>query len=105
MQIIEMQLNKFFIDYEKPYKANGIEMIYSPDGTIQLCCKVPGLIIKKEYILVDLISDHEDLYDFIYEYLITQLDDLDKLTPELMLKRFLVGRCDLYVYLDPDMEY
>lgn len=96
---------QFFTDYLNHYCINDVEFLYSEDDSIQVCCGVPGLVIEREEISMDLISNHESLVDFISEYVITNNKDLNLITPELMLKRFMVGRAILFIYLDGDLGY
>lgn len=105
MHIIEMQLQQFFSDHLNHYTINDLEFIYSEDGSLQVCSPVPGLVINQGEISMDLTSKHENLVDFIYEYVLTDTRDLNFITPEFMLKRFMVGRCSLFCYLDTDLEY
>ena len=99
-----MQLRQFFTDHLNHYCINDVEFIYSEDGSIQVCCGVPELVIEREEISMDLTSEHDSLLDFMYEYVLTDTKDLNLITPELMLKRFMVGRASLFFYLDADLE-
>jgi len=83
-----MELNKFFQDNIGPYRSNAVEMVYSEDDSIHLASNVPGLAIADKSISVSLFSEHDSLGEFCYEYLITEINDLNLITPEIMLKRF-----------------
>ncbi len=102
MHFIAMELDRLFLE-EGHRVVNGLDIDYSQDKSVQVCSKVPGLAARKDDIC-ELISEHNSIYDFIYEYVITTLDDLNRITPALMLKRFMTGRCRLICSIDPGME-
>jgi hypothetical protein len=103
MQLMEMKLVSYFADCGK-HDANGVEVDYWEDGTVHICCDVPGLVIENKERTVELFSEHTSLVDFIYEFINTHISDLQAITPEQMLKRFLVGRASLYFAFDDDLE-
>ncbi|MBL7738914.1 MAG: hypothetical protein JNK14_06815 [Chitinophagaceae bacterium] len=105
MQIIEMQLEKFFRDGGSHGRHKGLDIVYNLDGSIHLSADVPGVTLNNVDFEMSLYSEHETLFDFVHEYLVTTLDDIKSISPELMLKMFLVGRCELRCYIDPDCEY
>lgn len=98
-----MQLYNIFTD--NPYIMDGIELVFSEKEPIELTCPVPDIDKREDDVSLALISKHEDLYNFMFEFVITNEEDLKKINPALLLKRFEVGRCDLYCYLDEDLEY
>jgi hypothetical protein len=105
MQIIEMELRKFFLDNFGQYRLlNGVGFQYDEADSLFVSSRTPEVVIPKKEMSVDIESRHS-LKDFIYEFLITELEDLETITPQMMIKRFLVGRSDLVCYLDEDFEY
>jgi hypothetical protein len=106
MQIVEMELRRFFTDNFGQYRfPNGIFFSYFENGNLFISCEIPEVVIPKTDISVDIESTLDSLKDFIYEFLITELEDIETITPQIMMKRFLVGRSDLVCYLDEDFEY
>lgn len=98
-----------YINEHRPFHQNNIELLYwddlnNYDGAVHISCYVPGFEEKK---LPELnLSVHFDtLTDFIYEFMITEVSDVDAINPESLYKRFKVGRANLYCTLDGDSEF
>lgn len=106
MQRIEMQLNKFFLDHGGPYTNDtGVSFLYHPrDTSLFITCDVPGLQLPGTDFTVDLNTNHPNLFHFIHEYVVTELEDLQTITPHLLLKRFIVGKASLLCCIDPEIK-
>ena len=106
MQVIEMQLEDFFNNNENPlYNESEIEFTYEGiTSSLLVSGPLPGDIEIPDDVAVSLVSNHSPLSDFIFEFLITDVNDIETITPEILLKRFLVGRGWLYCYIDPEYK-
>lgn len=103
---IEMQLQRFFIEQGGHYtNHHGIEFLYIPeDNSLFLSCDVPGFYVQDFDITLDLNTSHNNLYHFVQDYSVTELADLKSITPQLLFKRFQVGRAVLSCSIDADLE-
>ena len=106
MQVIEMQLEDFFKNNGNPlYNESEIEFTYDKDhSSLLVSGPLPEDIEIPNDVAISLVSNHEPLSDFVYEFLITDVNDIEEITPEILLKRFLVGRGWLYCYIDADYK-
>ena len=106
MQLIEMQLEDFFNNNENPlYNESDIEFTYDKESSSLLVSgQLPSDIEIANDVAVSLVSNHSPLSDFIFEFLITDVNDIETITPEILLKRFFVGRGWLYCYIDPEYK-
>lgn len=104
-----MQLHDYLVD-ERPFlKEQKIDLQYFDDtgGTLHIGCRMPGF----EYVAgsdspdLGLSIDFEDLYDFISEFMITDVKEVNDITRDSLYKRFLVGRADMLCSLDGDCQY
>lgn len=107
MQVALLRMTDFLENQSQPLQVNDVEICYEADGSIYISSDIPGL--KKEIIgrveeLV-LISEFTNVYEFMYEFIMTCPEDLKSITSEHVYKRFLVGRCDLGCYLDENLEF
>jgi hypothetical protein len=107
MQVIEMQLEDFFKNSGIPYyNEDEIEFTYDEkESSLLVSGPLPENYEIEDGIAISLVSNHAPLFDFIFEFLITDVSDIETITSEILLKRFLVGRGWLYCYVDPDFKY
>lgn len=103
MQLIEMKLISYFSDYGK-YQAEGIEIEYRNDGSIDIYSDVPDIQPITEAMEINFTTHHETLYEFISEYVIIDVADLNEITPALLHRRFLVGRATLICSIDSEVD-
>lgn len=101
MKILAIQLESLFED--GPYTESPVEITRHGDSSLAVVCKVPGFT-EPEECSAELVEDYETIYDFISEFMLRSLKDLQEITPELMYRRFQTGRCNLYCYIEPDRE-
>jgi hypothetical protein len=106
MQVIEMQLEDFFKNNANPYyNEDEIEFTYDEkEGSLLVSGPLPESYEMEDVIAINLVSNHAPLFDFIFEFLITDVSSIETITSETLLKRFLVGRGWLYCYIDPDFK-
>lgn len=101
-----MQLEDFFNNNENPlYNESEVEFTYDKESSSLLVSgPLPEDIEIADDVDVSLVSNHSPLSDFIFEFLITDINDIETITPEILLKRFFVGRGWLYCYIDAEYK-
>ncbi len=101
-----MQLEDFFKTSANPYyNESDCELEYDGEnGSVLVSGPPPQDYEFEENIIINLVSNHASINDFIFEFLITDVSDIETITPELLLKRFFVGRGWLYCYIDPEFK-
>lgn len=105
MRVFKMGLHDFLAD-KRPYQQNGIELVYDDETTdVLITCMLPNEDNRFAIPLINLTVSFDNLDDFIHEFMITQIFDLNEINPESMYRRFLVGRATLIFYLDDDMTF
>ncbi len=105
MHIIEMQLYNFFINQSYPYHQAEVEMCFNEkDGSITISSDVPGHEVQKGELTLTLHVGYENLFEFASAFILTSTNDVQKITSQLLHKMFLLGRCNLYCYLDNNLE-
>jgi hypothetical protein len=97
MRPAEINLKKFFLDNACPYlNRHGVSLLYDyRDNSLLAVSKLAQADSTEINPRLSLSSHHPLLSDFIYEFLIADIDDIEEITGDQMLKRFLVGRADL----------
>jgi len=102
MRPAEINLKKFFLDNVCPYlNRHGVSFLYDyRDNSLLAVSKLAQEGTTEINPRLSLSSHHPVLSDFIYEFLIADINDIEEITPAQMLKRFLVGRADLNYFPD-----
>lgn len=107
MQVIATHISNYLLEngFFPGTNSHCVSISYDPQTTaLTVTSDVPGLVLDDEELTMELTTEHPSLYHFLYEYIITQIDDINAITPGVMFRRYQVGRATLTCFIDANFE-